>query len=349
MPYPMNLYRHPNENYYIRFSRGEMPPNGKLVSIRRIVGYEVKDASKAKEILDSLKKNWHRNKLIQLHRGKRISLKDFRTKYTEDAARSDLSSETLRMDDLALRSLGDAIGRNRDVRAIGAEDLKKFKKACLARKCSPHTVKSYLRHIKAALNYAIENGYRERPPKIPKVKTPRRVPRIIPAEDLNIILKYARKNDFEIWRYAQFSLWTGCRLAGCHRLKWQDLTIYSRAKRKIYGRVRLVEKGDAERFVPLLKGAREALGRPKNIGPVFLQQRKDTVSKKFHAVVVACGLAEKRYNFHSLRHTSATRMVESGIKLEIIQKILGHSDIRTTQIYAEIYDHVVEEEMRKMK
>jgi site-specific recombinase XerD len=41
-------------------------------------------------------------------------------------------------------------------------------------------------------------------------------------------------------------------------------------------------------------------------------------------------------------------MVESGIRLEIIQKILGHSDISTTRIYAKIYDQVVRDEMEKL-
>ena len=42
-------------------------------------------------------------------------------------------------------------------------------------------------------------------------------------------------------------------------------------------------------------------------------------------------------------------MVDNGIPLEVVQKILGHVDIRTTQIYAKIRDELVKREMEKLK
>jgi integrase/recombinase XerD len=42
-------------------------------------------------------------------------------------------------------------------------------------------------------------------------------------------------------------------------------------------------------------------------------------------------------------------MIKNSIPLEMIQKILGHSDISTTQIYAQIYDDVIAKEMSKLK
>jgi len=51
----------------------------------------------------------------------------------------------------------------------------------------------------------------------------------------------------------------------------------------------------------------------------------------------------QNFVFHDLRHTAATRMVESGIDLVVVKEILGHSDIKTTMIYA----HPVPE--RKLK
>ncbi|MEI8390837.1 MAG: site-specific integrase, partial [bacterium] len=57
-----------------------------------------------------------------------------------------------------------------------------------------------------------------------------------------------------------------------------------------------------------------------------------------------CELARiKNLRFHDLRHTAATRMVASGIDLVIVQDILGHADLKTTQRYA----HPVPERKQK--
>jgi site-specific recombinase XerD len=53
--------------------------------------------------------------------------------------------------------------------------------------------------------------------------------------------------------------------------------------------------------------------------------------------------------FHSLRYSAATQMIASGISLDVIQKILGHAKIKTTQIYARIFDEIVAKEMQKLK
>ena len=66
----------------------------------------------------------------------------------------------------------------------------------------------------------------------------------------------------------------------------------------------------------------------------------------FKALADVCKI---NVRFDNLRHTAATHMIKNSIPLEIIQKILGHSDIRTTQIYAQIYDDVIAKEMSKLK
>ena len=56
------------------------------------------------------------------------------------------------------------------------------------------------------------------------------------------------------------------------------------------------------------------------------------MKKSFHTVLKKAGI--KNFRFHDLRHTVATRLVEKGIDLTVVQEILGKSKFKTTQRYA---------------
>ena len=62
---------------------------------------------------------------------------------------------------------------------------------------------------------------------------------------------------------------------------------------------------------------------------------QDGISKRFKRYVLQSGV-DKRLNFHSLRHTYATWLVQRGVSIYKVSKLLGHSDVRVTQIYANI-------------
>jgi len=329
---------------YLWFSRAEWPPKGKLLSMKKIVGSPVTTQDQAEKILKSVSKNKLEQKLIELEGGNRISIERFADEYVE-GVRSDFSDSSLRMDRAVLRYLQDVTGKT-TLRLINDDDLVTFKNYYLSR-ISPETLKGYFRRIRAALNYAAEQGYIKKVPKIPSVKAPKKQPRPIPLSDLEKILNYAKVHNFEVWRYAQFSVWTGCRQEECIRLQYQDITKYDEpTPAGVAGVCRITGKGNKERTAYLLPPAMEAIGEIKDIGPVFRQWTGTTVSHYFKRCVRKAGFETPR--FHDLRHTAATRMVTAGIPLPIVQKILGHTDIRTTQIYADIIDKVVETEMGKM-
>ena len=82
------------------------------------------------------------------------------------------------------------------------------------------------------------------------------------------------------------------------------------------------------------------------MGKIFSYCHVSTLSNYYRDITRAVRVKSR---FHDLRHTSATMMLSKGIRLEVVQKILGHADIRTTQIYAEVLQVMLENEMKKME
>jgi len=62
-----------------------------------------------------------------------------------------------------------------------------------------------------------------------------------------------------------------------------------------------------------------------------------------------CGI-DKNFTFHLARHTFATTVtLSNGVPIESVSKMLGHTSIRTTQIYAKVVEHKLSEDMQNLR
>lgn len=128
------------------------------------------------------------------------------------------------------------------------------------------------------------------------------------------------------------------------------------------GFCRVRGKGDKERFAPLSGSAHRALeryfsegrpfqrnGRGGQEPAVFLNRRGGRLSRQsVHRIVEESGQMAgiEHLHPHTLRHCCATHLLQGGADLRLIQEILGHSDISTTQIYTHLdREHVRAEYM----
>lgn len=116
------------------------------------------------------------------------------------------------------------------------------------------------------------------------------------------------------------------------------------------GVLRVFGKGAKERVVPILGAAAEALGRYLDQGrgalvgrqpcaAVFLNARGGRLSRQsVHAIVEKYGrvVGIRGLHPHTLRHSFATHLLEGGADLRVVQELLGHANVATTQLYTHL-------------
>ena len=115
--------------------------------------------------------------------------------------------------------------------------------------------------------------------------------------------------------------------------------------------VRVIGKGDKERVVPVGRQAVEALrrylarGRPyldrRHRPELFLNARGGPLTRSgaflvLRRLAAVAGLEPDRVHPHLLRHSFATHLLEGGADLRVIQELLGHSSLSTTQVYSHV-------------
>jgi len=179
------------------------------------------------------------------------------------------------------------------------------------------------------------------PPKVPK-----RLPKAISINDVENLLAAASLGDTPAALRDRAMLevlyGSGARISEAVGLDIDDIDLEQ-------GSVRLFGKGSKERVVPLGSYAREATqaykvrARPsmalrgKGTPALFLNQRGGRLSRQgawaaIHAAAERAGLGDK-VSPHTLRHSFATHMLDGGADVRVVQELLGHACVTTTQIY----------------
>jgi integrase/recombinase XerD len=186
-----------------------------------------------------------------------------------------------------------------------------------------------------------------RPDRFPKTRSEAQVEALLAAPDVDTPLGLRDRAMLETL-YA-----TGLRVSELTALKLFEIGLNE-------GVVRVFGKGAKERLVPLgqvalewieryLKEARPQLLAGRNCDAVFVTRRGAGLSRQmfWHLVkrhAARAGIESSRISPHTLRHAFATHLINHGADLRVVQLLLGHADISTTQVYT----HVARERLKQL-
>lgn len=246
-----------------------------------------------------------------------------------------------------------------DVEDITREDILKYIESIKRKNLSKATISRKITAIKDFHRYLCkEEDIKENPALLidnPKPDKP--LPVVLSKEEINKMISSIDKDDtLSIRNRAMLELLyaAGLRISELLDLKLTELHL----KEKY---LTVIGKGNKERMVPIgemavfymrkyIEHARLELMGDKKTNLVFFNYKGEKMSRQgFFKYIKKLALdngIEKNISPHTIRHSFATHLLEGGVDLRIVQELLGHEDISTTQIYThldksklkEIYD-----------
>ncbi|MCP4672054.1 MAG: tyrosine recombinase XerC [Desulfobacula sp.] len=229
------------------------------------------------------------------------------------------------------------------IKALDKNTIRKYLAMLVRSGKSKRTISRKLSSLKAFFDYLIKSGQIKLNPAdmIPFPKLEKTIPKFINIDDLFMLLDSIKaKTLLDKRNLAMFETFysTGMRVSEMEGLNIEDID-FKRQMIKVFG------KGSKERIVPVGKRALTAIKNyrvclKENFVPVFLNKNFSRLSSRsirriLDIIVRDCGL-NMSVSPHTLRHSFATHMLDSGADLRGIQEILGHASLSTTQIYTHV-------------
>lgn len=204
-------------------------------------------------------------------------------------------------------------------------------------KLAQNSAVSYFNKFKATLKQAYKDGYLgyDLNSKIEQIKSAETRRNYLTNEELNKLNKTECQNPL-LKRAAIFSALTGLRFSDIQKMEWDEIE-FVKGQGYIIHFKQQKTKGIEE--LPISEQAFGLLGeRPASGGKVFEGLEYSAYQNKhLYQWIGAAGIT-KEITFHCFRHTFATLQLSKGTDIYTVSKMLGHRELKTTQLYAKIID-----------
>ena len=268
------------------------------------------------------------------------------------------------------RDLADAsgflTGRGRDLADASAEDVEAYFAALGARGLSPATASRRRAAVRQFYRFVLGEAWRADDPsrRVEAPKTGRSLPKVLSREEMDRLIAAAAARDgrqgLRLACMVELAYASGLRIS-----ELTGLTLAALARDPAYLIVK--GKGGKERLAPLNDTARTAVKAYLEARPQFLPKGENAkrdganpwlfpsrgaagrlTPRRFAQLLdeaaADAGIDPARVSPHVLRHAFATHLLEGGADLRVVQTLLGHADIATTQIYT----HVAGDRLREV-
>lgn len=242
-----------------------------------------------------------------------------------------------------------------DVRNIEREDITKYIQSLKRKDLSKATISRKITAIKDFHKFLVQNEgvKRNNAEFIDTPKPDKALPTVLSMDEIDKMISSIDGDDLlDIRNRAMMETLyaTGLRISELLDLELKDIHLNEKY-------IDVIGKGNKQRFVPLgnmavyalrdyLDHARGALKKNNNTKVLFLNYKGEKMSRQaffkyIKKLALECGIT-KEISPHTIRHSFATHLLEGGTDLRIVQELLGHEDISTTQIYT----HIDKKELR---
>ena len=265
----------------------------------------------------------------------------------------DLSENTVMGYKNDLEHLKEFLTPTLDITSITKENLKLCIGQLSKRHSSNASINRFIAAMRSLFAYAHKFGYLEKNPalEIKTVKLSKKVPRFMTKAEVDTLCNEPEKNEI-LWASRDHALFemlysSGCRISEITNLCLSDFL-------NGYDRAVVTGKGDKQRIVYFSDEAKAALklyladrkkvmeenGTAGTTDRIFISQRGRPLSVRgINYIITRYSGAEgtnHHVNPHAFRHTFATTMIGNGADVRLVQEMLGHSSISTTQRYTHI-------------
>lgn len=208
---------------------------------------------------------------------------------------------------------------------------------------APTSIMRKIASLRGFFKWATSIGIIERNPAstLEQPKIPQRLPKVISVKEIEEMLH----NNLTPLQHVMMELLYSCglRVSELVNLKLTDIDLSSKY-------VRCFGKGSKERIIPIGETAKTVV-KEYLVVRDFLIKKYNITSKKllilengrfvtrqdvYNFIHAQGKLIHKNISPHTLRHSFATHLLENGADLRVVQELLGHSDVSTTQLYTHI-------------